>query len=157
MKWYLAGPMQGIPQFNFPLFFEAAKVLRTWGYDIVSPAEIDDADDKGAAMKSQDGILKKSDKTWGDFLSRDVKLLADGGIGGIVFLANWEKSRGAKLEAFVGLLNNFEFRLFGYDGAGLPYVDQIYPDFVVNKILTHAYDHLVDHKGNKSAEKLAMG
>lgn len=157
MKYYLAGPMQGIPQSNFPLFFEAAKILRTWGYDIISPAEIDDAEDKGAALKSPDGLLKSHDKTWGDFLSRDVKLLADGGIEGIVFLPGWERSRGAKLEAFVGLLSGFKFRLFGFDGAKLPYVDEVAPYYIHEKLSAYMWNHLVNHKGELSAEKLVVG
>lgn len=112
-KVYLAGPMSGIPQFNFPAFFEAAACLRRHGYEVVSPAEIDNEEDKGAALRSPDGIsVVRTDgvsKTWGDFLSRDVKLLADTGIKGIVFLPNWQKSKGAKLEAFVGLLLGFNF------------------------------------------------
>ena len=40
-KYYLAGPMTNIPQFNYPRFFELAKVLRAEGYTIISPAELD--------------------------------------------------------------------------------------------------------------------
>jgi hypothetical protein len=117
-KFYLAGPMSGIPQFNFPLFFRVAKELRDQGYNIVSPAEIDDEADTTAAIQSPDGNPDKrtgklcNDKTWGDFLARDVKLLADGGVTGIIFLPNWETSSGAKLEATVGLLKKFEFRMW---------------------------------------------
>jgi hypothetical protein len=108
-KVYLAGPMSGLPQFNFPAFYAAAKALREQGFEVVSPAELDDAEDAGAAMKSPDGNMRGIAKTWGDFLARDVKLLADEGIKGIVFLPGWDKSRGAKLEATVGLLCGFQF------------------------------------------------
>jgi len=125
MKVYLAGPMSGIPQFNFPAFFAAAEQLRAVGFEVVSPAEIDNEEDKGAALRSPDGqSVKRTDgvsKTWGDFLARDVKLLADTGIQGIVFLPNWQNSKGAKLEAFVGLLQGFKFWEYedGEDGAAL--------------------------------------
>jgi hypothetical protein len=101
--------MSGIPQFNFPLFYRVTAALRKQGYDVVSPAELDDMEDKGVAMKSKDGKPASANRSWGDFLSRDVKLLADGGITGIIFLPDWEKSSGAKLEATVGLLKKFEF------------------------------------------------
>ncbi len=112
--------MSNIPQFNFPAFFAAAEQLRAAGFEVVSPAEIDNEEDKGAALASTDGDMRavESKKTWGDFLARDVKLLADTGIQGIVFLPNWQSSKGAKLEAFVGLLQGFKFWEYE-DGAAL--------------------------------------
>jgi hypothetical protein len=108
MRVYVAGPMTGIPQFNYPAFIKAAEYLRSLGLDVVSPAELDDPEDKAAALASSDGnMLQYSDgtgKTWGDFLARDVKLLADDGIEAVVVLPGWDRSRGARLETFVAAL-----------------------------------------------------
>ena len=128
-KFYLAGPMSGYAQFNFPLFYKVATELRERGYDIVSPAELDDAEDKGVAMASPDGNPDNRDhmggKTWADFLARDVKLIADQ-VKGIVFLPNWQASRGARLEAFVGLLHKGpkRFKFFQYMDGELVRLDR---------------------------------
>lgn len=113
--WYLAGPMTGVPQFNFPLFDRAAKDLRN-NHDltIISPAELDD--DIGIrekAMASDNGQLGDAhiEETWGDLLARDVKLIADK-CTGVVFLPNWHLSRGARLEAFVGILCDHDFAAY---------------------------------------------
>lgn len=104
MKVYIAGPMTGLPQFNFPAFDALGSRLRSRGFDVVSPAELDDPEDRAAALASPDGHMHDGhhmNKTWGDFLARDVKLLADGGIEAVIVLPGWERSRGARLETFV--------------------------------------------------------
>jgi hypothetical protein len=106
MKYYLAGPMTGYPQFNFPAFDEAAAALRARGYDVVSPAELDSETSRTSAMKSEDGnpgeYQRDTGETWGDLLARDVKMIADD-CGGIILMDKWWRSKGARLEAFVAL------------------------------------------------------
>lgn len=115
LTYYLAGPMSGIPRFNIPMFDSAAISLRNMGYNIVSPAELDSPEMRALALASIDGDLseleKDTDETWGNVLARDVHMVADK-VDGIIFLPNWWESRGAKLEAFVGLLTRKQFGSF---------------------------------------------
>lgn len=112
MKLYLAGPMSNVKQFNIPAFEEAAATLRACGYDIVSPAELDSPEMRAFGLQSLDGKMPPSGKiageTWGDVLARDIRIIADT-VEGIVFLPDWQYSRGARLEAFVALLTDKKY------------------------------------------------
>lgn len=107
--------MTGYPQFNFPAFEAAAMKLRKRGYQVISPHEQDSPAVQKAALASKDGKLDGSiaGETWGMILARDVRIVADE-CKGIVFLEGWAKSRGAKLEATVGLLCGHKF--YSWDG-----------------------------------------
>ena len=104
---YIAGPMTGIPQFNFPAFEAAVVALRAAGRAVTSPHENDTPAVQAAAWASPDGKLdhngQVAGETWGDMLARDVKIVADE-CSGVVLLDGWQDSRGAKLEAFVAVL-----------------------------------------------------
>lgn len=122
MKCYLAGPMTGIPQFNFPAFDRACDDLRSLGYEIISPHEQDSAAVQAAARASLTGALmegKIAGETWGRILARDVRLVADE-VEGIVFLPGWENSNGALLESLVGLLCGKEFIQYELDHLPKP-------------------------------------
>lgn len=128
MRLYVAGPMTGKPQFNFPAFDLAAALLRDMGHDVVSPAELDDDIDRAAAMASPTGSALEYGtgvkKTWGQFLARDVRLLSDDGIEGVVVLHGWQNSRGARLETFVARLNGLPvYQYSEFEDALVPVPD----------------------------------
>lgn len=104
-RLYIAGPMTGLPKFNIPAFDMQARRLRELGnFEVVSPAELDAPEIRAELLLSADGApTYPNGHTWGDFLARDVKVIADQ-VDGIVVLPNWSKSRGARLEVFVALL-----------------------------------------------------
>lgn len=106
MKFYLAGKMSNTPQFSFPAFDKAAQDLRERGYDIVSPAELDDPEVREAALASLDGAPGKmpDGSTWADFLTRDLKIVIDEVDGVIVLDGDWVESKGARLEVFTAHL-----------------------------------------------------
>lgn len=134
--WYLAGPMSDVPQHNIPLFEQAAEDLRSRGYTIISPTELDGGKFRDAAMRDSPDISGGDTClgfTRGDLLSRDVKLVYDD-VTGIIFLPDWHKSRGAKLEAYVALSCGHEFKY--YDPV-LGAVRHLSPDAVA-KVVANA-------------------
>lgn len=128
VTYYLAGPMSGIPQFNFPKFDRIANELRSAGYTIKSPAEMDDEETRTAALASPDGAAGSASphgQTWGDFLARDIKLVADE-VQGVIAMDGWEKSRGARLEVFVARLCGKSLYVYEGDGRIRPMGDREY-------------------------------
>jgi hypothetical protein len=109
-KFYLAGPMTGIPYANIPAFDAAAADLRGRGHDITSPAELDDAKIREESVMDSTGL--KHAGSWGEFLARDVRLLADH-LNAVVCLPNWGNSRGANLEVYVAITCGYP--LFKYE------------------------------------------
>lgn len=122
--WYLAGPMSRRPQFNIPLFDHVSALLRGDGYRIISPAELDSPEMRRQALASPDGDLAKLERdtkeTWGEVLSRDVKIVSDE-VTGVIVLPQWETSSGARLEVFIALnhpLKKKDFAIWLSDAEG---------------------------------------
>ena len=99
---YLSGQMSGIDGYNFPEFHRNTEMLRETGWHIFNPAEFD-----GVA----DPKFTDEDLRWRYFLTRDVRILMDLNLTHILFLPGWQKSRGARLEAIIGM------ELMGLRGA----------------------------------------
>lgn len=167
IRYYLfvrfIGPMTAIPHFNFPAFHEATDDLRSKGYIVISPAELDSPEAKKAAEESLDGDPSHyaSNDSWGDLLARDVKLIADEGIDAIVVLPGWHSSRGARLETFVARL--CKVPILEYPGLKEVHVDLIddahgadKPDLAI-EFVNHREIQVTDPTtGGKKGRKLAQ-
>ena len=99
--YYLGGPMSNIPHFNFPRFHEVADTLRASGYNVVSPAELDDPEVAAQAMASETGDHGTTEDSWEDFLSRDLIVCALPNCIGGIFIEGWWYSPGAIGESWV--------------------------------------------------------
>ena len=102
MKIYLAGPMTGIPYFNFPAFNAAAAELRAQGHVVFSPAERDN--ERHGVDISQDnhhGCPALAETLHGfslrDALADDTAFICKKA-DAIAMLPGWENSKGARAE-----------------------------------------------------------
>lgn len=96
MKLYLAGPMTGLPDLNFPAFHAEAARLRALGHVVINPAEI-----------NSDPNAK-----WLDCMRADIAQLVT--CDSIAMLDGWTASRGARLEHHIGLELGLQPRLAAF-------------------------------------------
>lgn len=83
MRVYIAGPMTGLPDFNFPAFNAAAAMMRSAGWHVENPAE--------------HGHVEGAE--WADYLRYDIARLATCEM--IMLLPGWSNSKGANLEVSI--------------------------------------------------------
>lgn len=141
MKLYLAGPMRGIVDHNFPAFDAAAEHLRSLGFEVVNPADL--SRDSGVEY-NPDGTCTTEQLR--ELLTVDLAWLVD--CDGIALMPGWQKSQGAKFELlFVTMAG---MRIFS--STGEEYVAK--PSLVVNVIfdgrLTHQ-EHVAEQTENNPA------
>jgi nucleoside 2-deoxyribosyltransferase len=104
---YLAGPMRGYEDYNYPLFNAVAKELRETGYKISNPAETD------AEVAERAEV---ADNPLSVYMERD---LADVARTDAVFvLPGWEASQGAMIEVTVA-------QMLGHPVYSLPTYDRV--------------------------------
>jgi hypothetical protein len=98
---YIAGPMRGYEDFNYPAFHEAERILVSIGWDVVNPAKMDEEElDKkeGVDPLTFDPHESHEDQdTLRTLLARDLLAIAEK-CTAIYMLDGWEKSRGALAE-----------------------------------------------------------
>lgn len=81
MRIYIAGPMTGLPDFNYPAFHAAAAAIAAQGDEALNPAENFGGDQS---------------RPYADYIRRDLQMLLDA--DAVYFLPGWERSRGARME-----------------------------------------------------------
>jgi hypothetical protein len=100
---YLAGPMQGLPEFNFPLFHAVAWALRKDGHFVFNPAERDIERHGGVDISkgNRSGSLDAAKSTHGfslrQALAEDTNFICLEATT-VVILPSWEKSNGVQAE-----------------------------------------------------------
>ena len=92
---YVAGPMRGLPQCNFPAFDDAAAMLRASGWNVISPADHDrsvgfDPGPDDVDCTAMPGMYEGSMRWDLERIMNDCNAL--------YMLADWEKSQGANTE-----------------------------------------------------------
>lgn len=102
MRLYLAGPMRGIPEFNFPAFMAAAARLRREGHTVFNPAERDNEHhgtdiSKGNAAGCEKQAVEQHGFSLRDALCADLTFICQEAEG-IALLPGWERSKGVAAE-----------------------------------------------------------
>lgn len=86
MNIYLAGPMRGIPDFNFPAFDAAAARLREQGHVVFNPAD----SDRWLKLTGREWTARVCFEADTEWICRHADAVA--------LLPGWENSKGATAE-----------------------------------------------------------
>jgi hypothetical protein len=92
---YVAGPMRGYPEFNFPAFDAASAELRAQGWQVFSPAEHDRSTGFDPSNTEMVGFDVTAAFRW------DIETLLH--VDAVYFLRGWEASQGANTEHTVAV------------------------------------------------------
>lgn len=102
-RTYIAGPMSGIPHFNFSSFFEAAARLKAEGYEVFNPAARDIERHGGVDISEGNltGCQNQAAKQHGfclrTALAEDMDWICRHATA-IAMLPGWERSNGSRAE-----------------------------------------------------------
>ena len=94
MRIYLAGPMRGKPGLNHAAFDRYAAMLRTYGHDVHSPAEMDRARNVDPSVEPSELVVRA-------LLRAGISRLIDPSTEAIALMPGWEHSGGSWLEYMV--------------------------------------------------------
>lgn len=116
---YIAGPMSGHPQNNYPAFWLAANKFRAHGLKVLNPAELPILPD------------------WQAYMRESLKMVAEA--THIHFLPGADTSRGAQIESFIA--KELGIEIIGHPCTQLPcdicdsYAEENRPDYYSNVLM----------------------
>lgn len=104
LRIYIAGPMTGVPQFNFPAFDNARDRWQHRGWEVTSPADMDREywrEHFGCEfdLDNRDPRIVAGGDIYEEWLRMDVAALAR--CDAVALLPGWEKSKGVARELLV--------------------------------------------------------
>lgn len=160
-KIYLAGPMRGIPEFNFPAFYAAEAELRKLGYSVHNPAREDD--EMGFQWRGAAGDEDISE-LWGsgtprslnDVLSDDLTWILNHA-DAVAVLPGWQDSKGARAE--VACANAVGVPVGSYKAFGLkdlPMLRLVPPVSLLDEGAADEEVRVTSGTGGQKGEKLAQ-
>ena len=96
---YIAGPMRGIEDFNFPAFDRQEELLKKQGWVVINPAELDrqHGSPETGPMEYDPTTDYEDREFMRDALKRDLTVIAKD-CTAIYCMSGFENSRGAKAE-----------------------------------------------------------
>lgn len=97
---YVAGPMTGIDEFNYPAFNRAATALGALGFKVLNPVTAE-----------AENPTPGEPQTWGWYMRRSLRMLTHA--DGVALLPGWKHSRGANLEVDVANALRLDVKTLG--------------------------------------------
>lgn len=85
MRLYVAGPMSGYPDFNYPAFEQARTRLQAGGFDVLCPTDSEKVNPTPGMPQA-----------WDWYMRHALRQVLDA--EGVALLDDWQASRGAVLE-----------------------------------------------------------
>lgn len=118
MRIYLAGPMTGLPDYNFPAFDHATKQLRALGHTVFNPAE-NDRDNGFDASGLEGHEAERLGFSVRRALKQDLSWICDHAEA-VAVLPDWHRSKGALTETTLATALGIPFApVSSFDSAGI--------------------------------------
>lgn len=137
---YLAGPMRGIEDYNFPEFRKQTAWLRGLGWTVFSPAERDEQDPD--IDHEVDVAGWQGSRGLDYFMAYDLKAVCE--MDAVICLPGWENSQGARLETVTAVEVGHPVFVISRSASDHRYLESVPADYVREVFAERGRPHVVD-------------